>query len=497
MLFGVYLTYLLLFALTPFTPRIDRSELFFCQVRNAFEGLEGFSLVTHWDVWTNIALFVPFGFLFPALPLVTTRPFVTKLLMGTLAAGLTSGGIEVLQVLLPRHPSITDIILNTLGAFVGGLSYRVYGQCRASQQPSQNASKRGTWALLPLLSYLLGLGIVFGVPFPLGKDFHEWASEFDLYLGSQEAAGNSWSGEVYLLSVYHRVLHESEVSANFSAGPYRESRIEEGQLLRYDFLPTVHTYGIGVDGSALPIHLEIKDRSRIEWLMPNGLAIRDTTLSLFSRPVSRPYGGRFSAHRRFSVEAWIASPDGQDWGSMRLVSYSANPDPGLFPLAEWKHEVALSFEPPPEGATGVVAVTEGTNRLSGTVLRHLVVTYEDGLTTSYVNGIEVGRKWQRFKNAVIDRFVNLVGWPFAWPLYSVLIFPLGYLGFRASTSQRASVYMRWEVWVAPVLCLIVLQGIRCLTLNAPIEIALLLVGSGTLLVSIVIAPLLAPDLIPR
>ena len=498
MLFGVYFIYLLLFALTPFIPRIDPSESLINQVRNVFEGLEGFSLVTPWDASTNIILFLPFGFLFPSLPAVAMRPLVAKVLMSTLCAGLTSTGIEVLQALLTRHPSVSDIIFNVLGAFVGGVGYAVHRLSRMPQQTDRNDSN-GTSPVIPLVSYVLALGLLFGVPFPLAKDFREWTSEFDLYLGSQEVAEKSWSGEIYLISLYNRALHQPEVVTNFSAGPHQRSglpRVDEGQLFRYDFSRNIHNPGTGIDGPAVPVYLGIEDSSRIEWLTPNGLAVRDTRVSVFSRPAASPSGSRFGAHRRFSVEAWVAPFDRQDWGSARLVSYSTNPERKAFTLAEWKQEVALSLGPSPERVAGTAVVADATNQESGTVTRHVVVTYDDGLEASYVNGIEISRTWRRFKNASIDRLIGFLGQPFAWPLYSALMFPLGYLTFRANVRHRGMIHSRWVSCAVPVVSLTFLQSVRSLALNAPIEPSLLLVGAGTLLVSMVIAPQLTDHLNP-
>lgn len=500
MLFGVYLTYLLFFALTPFTFHIHSSESLLTQVRNTFGGLDDLSSVMPWDVWTNLFLFVPFGFLFPSLPVVVTRPLATRLVLGTLSACSMSAGIECLQALLPRHPSVSDIVLNTLGAFAGGVGYAVHRLRRRPRQTDHHVFRSGTSSVLPLVSYALALGLLFGVPFPLAEDFSEWTSEFDLYLGGQDVTERSWSGEIYRISLYNRVLHQAEVRTNFSAGPHRGSglpQVEEGQRFSYDFSRTVRASGTGIDGPAVPIHLGIKDSSRIEWLIPNGLAVRDTRVSLFSRPVASPSAGRFFAHRRFSVEAWVVPFDPQDWGAVRLVSYSTKPERGAFSLTEWKQEVTLSLGPFHEGRGWTVPVAGSMDQVSGTVPRHVVVSYDDGLETSYVNGIEVERRWRRFKNASIDRLIGLLGQQFAWPLFSAFTFPLGYFASRASARPLIPIHPRWVSWAVLTGSLVFFQIVRSLALNAPIETSLLLVGAGTVSVAMVIAPHLGDHLNPR
>ena len=69
----------------------------------------------------NMALFVPFGFLLPAAVRTCRRLWVTLVV----AAGL-SALIESLQAILPEHATdVDDVILNTTGAVLGYLAFRV------------------------------------------------------------------------------------------------------------------------------------------------------------------------------------------------------------------------------------------------------------------------------------------------------------------------------------------------------------------------------------
>jgi hypothetical protein len=69
----------------------------------------------------NVALFVPFGL---TLPLAVGR---CRRAWWTIGAGAAlSIVVEVLQMILPSHgPDVDDVILNTLGAAVGYIGYRV------------------------------------------------------------------------------------------------------------------------------------------------------------------------------------------------------------------------------------------------------------------------------------------------------------------------------------------------------------------------------------
>jgi glycopeptide antibiotics resistance protein len=70
----------------------------------------------------NVALFVPLGFLLPLL-----APWVDRLWRTVAAGFVVSTAIELSQVAFPgiRRPDVNDVLMNTLGAAVGFLAYRL------------------------------------------------------------------------------------------------------------------------------------------------------------------------------------------------------------------------------------------------------------------------------------------------------------------------------------------------------------------------------------
>jgi glycopeptide antibiotics resistance protein len=76
----------------------------------------------------NVALFLPLGFLLPLL-----APRLDRL-WRTVGTGLAlSAAIELSQVAFPgvRRADVNDVLLNTLGAAVGFLAYRLAARARA------------------------------------------------------------------------------------------------------------------------------------------------------------------------------------------------------------------------------------------------------------------------------------------------------------------------------------------------------------------------------
>jgi glycopeptide antibiotics resistance protein len=73
------------------------------------------------NIALNILMFVPFGFLFGARRTVR-RHLVLK---GTLAGLLLSVGVEAVQYFLGRTTDVDDVILNTFGAMVGCVVWKM------------------------------------------------------------------------------------------------------------------------------------------------------------------------------------------------------------------------------------------------------------------------------------------------------------------------------------------------------------------------------------
>ncbi|UHD15279.1 VanZ family protein [Thiocapsa bogorovii] len=72
------------------------------------------------DIYINFFGFIPFGALL--LLLFGRRLSIVHIMLLGAALSLS---IETLQILLPRHPSVTDLVLNTLGAGVGAALARM------------------------------------------------------------------------------------------------------------------------------------------------------------------------------------------------------------------------------------------------------------------------------------------------------------------------------------------------------------------------------------
>ncbi len=129
MLFGCYLAGLVYFMF--FAESLGRTEAAGGYRYNLEPFLEIKRCIRHWDVlgplnagmnlFGNVAAFMPFGFILPMLRFSNRRWYVIVLL-----SFLCSLCIEILQLVSMRGSfDVDDLMLNTLGGFLGYLCFLV------------------------------------------------------------------------------------------------------------------------------------------------------------------------------------------------------------------------------------------------------------------------------------------------------------------------------------------------------------------------------------
>jgi len=491
-LLATYMTYVVIFTLAPYSFELDGSLSVGEQFQERFDGLSGFGGISAWDIWTNILLYVPFGYLVATNPLMSVSLRWTHVLLAGIAAGVLSFGLEVAQVFLPRQPSIDDVVYNMAGAMMGGLlrtsmrrNTRPLPEDVTSKWRKSKATKVGIAACVVLVV------AISAAPLPLAADLEAWGSEVDVDFGSDGVPQTSWRGTIYRVSVYRRELTARDVATNFLAGPFPDSRthpVGDGLVLSYEFSARGGGFATDEQGAQLPVNFRIKDPTRARWLNPHGLALDGTGLTMFSSPPLRPTGWRFLPHQQFSVEVWIIPADPADIETVRIVSYSRSPPRERLTLTRYRREYLFRLRP---ANYPMPRVTSGSlENPDLQAVQQVVITHRDGAGSFYLNGVETEKRVEAVSEAFVDVILDVVGERFRWPVWSLLIFPLGvgsYL-WHSSQSPLPSVKVKWlsHLTVSAILLLLVL--LRFLTLSEPVEPLLMLVAGSTMLVSVIVAP---------
>ena len=192
----VYLNVLFLFTLSPFTFSRDPSLSLINLYQEKFDADSTFWQIPAWDFFTNILLFVPFGFLFVALSSVSqcTRSF--RLTFATISTLVLSIAIELCQLFLPRSPSMVDILLNTAGGFIGALvAVFHYASVSEGAQRCWLNIQRGRWLSLLLGTYIMVVLAAYSLP--LQPNFINWNVFLPFQIGNEASPNRPWLGKNY------------------------------------------------------------------------------------------------------------------------------------------------------------------------------------------------------------------------------------------------------------------------------------------------------------
>lgn len=490
-LLGLYLVYVVIFGLTPFTWSLPHAASITEMFLAKFEGWSSFSTVTSWDIWSNIVFFIPCGALIVMLPEIARRPWFIQLLLVSISAAVFSSGLELAQIFFTRSPSLVDIACNTVGGLVGGVS-GAFANAASRQYGAvwSRACCVSTWLGRMVVGYVLLLSVFTAWPFPLANDLSNWDPTYRLLLGNEGSMNRPWRGTFHLLAVYDRALNSDEIRTHFSLGPLSRSqqgRAQQGLVLYYDFSEQggdiVHDRAVKRTATDLSIH----DPSRIEWISPNGLTIRADTV-IASRPATEQLvGGGLLADKEVSVEVWVTPKDLTQTGPGRIVSFSKHTDARNFTLGQQHKEVVFRLRTPISGLNGTRPALVTSDAPLTQATQHLVATYREGLERLYVDGIERTRVFLENRDSLRRIVAGYTGESFELCLYSIMVFPLGLLlGLYYQLKNVAS--PRLAALCSAVLVFLMVDVLYMLTMPATISPFLLMVGAGTVLLSVFWAP---------
>lgn len=476
---GIYLFYLLYFALAPFTFRWEAGLSLDDLLAQRFEGMASVWSVTAWDVWTNILLFLPFGLLLAWLPFITALRSPSIMLVSGMTAALLSAGIELAQALLPRHPSLVDIACNVLGAVLGsalGIVLHRLGHGRDARPRWRLAAK---WGGAAVAAYWAVLCMVFSVPLPLAPDFSNWDPDLSLNLGNETALSRPWRGVFHGVALYDRALSQEQVLAKFSAGPSGMGRSSgsPGIVARYDFSEGVGTTIFDRAGSGTPVDLHIEDPSLVRWLAPSGLAIIGSTGMSSSMGSGKPAHQRLSASGEMSVESWVTLANSNEPGPNPFVASSNRVDLRNFALAQDAGDLVFWLRTPLTGLNGRKKELRTGNEPVTPGLQHVVVTYASSIAALYLNGVQEARLLLAQKQALLDWLIDELGPYYEPALRSAFLFPLGML----SCLSLRSVKPFWLPFAAALAAAGIIEAARALLLKSPSATPTIVISAATVL----------------
>lgn len=161
------------------------------------------------DILANIILFLPLGFSSYALTLRLPRQ---KALLCLISIGVISASISLLvetaQLFLPgRYPTLSDIIFNGLGGFLGGFFALQLSTPKNTRFPIK-LNKR--ICILVFLGYFISIYLGLYI-FTSQIKISNWQTSYPLTIGNTATGKNPWLGEASNILIFDSALSSNSI----------------------------------------------------------------------------------------------------------------------------------------------------------------------------------------------------------------------------------------------------------------------------------------------
>ena len=355
------------------------------------------------DFAQNVIFFIPFGALFYCCLKYPQKSRTVTLWLALGAGGALSLLIEVSQLFLGRHSSVSDVIANSLGSACGAFVSSLF------PVPMRVALVWG-WEKLKTSKFFLLCILIFGaaplilsiaqMPWP---KFRTWDSSFPFQLANEATLDRPWLGRIHLVAVYNRGLTAAEIANNFRSGFSKgatETRAKNGLVALYTFAERTGQIVHDVSGSGDPLNLSIEPPTHVNWLSEsNGVEVARPAIIQSQAPVNKLMDA-FRNADELSLEAWFAPKNLTQNGPARLVSFSGDLKRHNFTLGQQGSEVVFwlrNLISSRVGGTGL-RTDDGVLTLD---VSHVVGTYSRGIERLYINGREHPNSLDVTKDVII------------------------------------------------------------------------------------------------
>lgn len=460
------------------------------------------------DIITNILLFLPVGFGFGILATRKRLTLSVAFLLVTLAGGMLSLTVELLQLFLPfRFSSFADVASNAAGTAAGFVLFRSVGKAlyRPLTLAVQQANRGHTtgWLAAGFVFYLCCV-LLIAQPLQYSSFMYEFDFTYPLLVGNEPGGERPWNGSVSDLLFTSHELSEDGIR-NYLAGRAFNASDEKNIVARYVF----HGGGPYTDLHAKNPPLEWKGTLGGP---PDTLSARITAKRWLQSAKPVPYlSSMMATNNRFTMCVTAASAGAQvPDQSARIVSISSDVYHRSFALIQFGRSLVVRFRSMTTGVNGTnpqfiipdvfrdtlphrIVVT-----LSGAHLRvcidDVARTYELELGPGFAllhrflpasSNLDISNRLREFHNYVFDAIVFL---------------PLGYM-VGAFLNRIRSLLLRIVaggagIWLPPLLLERVLQqmtGRESFTYNLWIGIAMLAITATLTIIRHARRPMPAPQ----
>lgn len=334
------------------------------------------------DLLRNIVLFIPIGFGFTYILRKKLKTWIAVLTIG-LGLSLT---VELLQVLLPaRDPSLSDLVTNSLGTFLGYLAFCWWGYKVLNSVSALIEKSKWLVSIKPLMTIFVGyllFFVIISIYLQSTSNLSNWDTGFPLILGNERTGDRPWQGYISDLNITNRSLSEKEVTRIFSENMLGAAtpdsvlvsyRLHEGTETFQD--QSGKTPDLSWRGATSPVQSEkgvlLAPEQWLETVAPVNFItkkIRETS--------------------QFTLSAVVASASTRQEGPARIISISADPFHRNLTIGQVETDLNIRLRTPFTGENGNELELEVPDVFANAAPHQVVIAYDGSILRVYVDELQ-------------------------------------------------------------------------------------------------------------
>lgn len=416
------------------------------------------------DFFTNILLFVPFGFCLAWL--INVRGI--RELVGIAIIFITSLGfstiIEFLQLFLERRFSTqSDIVANSLGGLLGGVLFSLF-YLSILISPSKRyeilSPKRLLFLFVGYFTFVTCITLSLFDTTTLSN----WNRSFPLIVGNEATGDRPWQGYVSQLAIFDRVLTKENIEQFLTKGNFtvesQNSLLADYQLFgkenysdRLKLLPDLSWQG------------DLAPKYRKQSVKTLAAGSVSLTANRWLQTLISPslLTERVSKTSQFTVCTTVSTKESEQIGPARIVSLSKNPTLRNFTLAQQNANLVFRVRNLLMGKNGANFEFLLPNAFTNTDYHRIAASYGNSKLKIYFDRASNFRTWKLMPEANLfqhlfstnSNYRAMIGYKLLY--YLVVFAPLGFLLGLLSLAFRGRFenysFFWWGATIAPIVIL--------------------------------------------
>lgn len=286
------------------------------------------------DFVLNILFFLPPGFLlmvhFQRKEMTETEAFIKVIYTGL----VLSIFVETGQLFLNRSTTLTDIVANGIGTFVGA---KLYFSDRFNQK---------SWCDWIAVLAMIAIFIMILVPVYF-MDFSNWDDSYHLYIGNEATGDRAWKGCIKSVQIYNDVpADELNMENLFEELPRHLS--QKSCLINLIFNGSADRHSAALHSDQLHF---VTMTDHISNTNVNGYTLDGSNALVSAEPITE-HIRKLKNTSKMTIVLEIIPAHGEQTGPARIISLSHDTNNRNFTLGQEGRQLSLRVRTPLNGLNG-------------------------------------------------------------------------------------------------------------------------------------------------